>query len=163
MAVSAQPKVMTNWSRHDLVMQPKGNADHWAKMRYRASVSAGDLKPAPFPVTERRLSLSLSSAVKNGDGRFEPIANAVAQKVKVYDYHGNIPGNYASPDYAMYTTVPGDKKSVSACPRKTNQYHERAKQGYEFWYRERPKPTRFGRYGIGSYKTLLGLGNAPRT
>ncbi|XP_033744378.1 uncharacterized protein LOC117330299 isoform X5 [Pecten maximus] len=42
-------------------------------------------------------------------------------------------------------------------------YNERARDGFRYWLIDRPKPTKFGRYGIGSYKTVLGIGNAPRT
>ncbi|CAD5115145.1 DgyrCDS4149 [Dimorphilus gyrociliatus] len=42
-------------------------------------------------------------------------------------------------------------------------YNERARQGFKYWPMDRPKPTSFGKYGTGSYKTVLGLGNAPRT
>ncbi|XP_052063561.1 uncharacterized protein LOC127703132 [Mytilus californianus] len=44
-----------------------------------------------------------------------------------------------------------------------NSYSERAKEGFRYWLIEPPKPTNFGKYGIGSYKTVLGIGNAPRT
>ncbi|XP_067934197.1 uncharacterized protein [Watersipora subatra] len=42
-------------------------------------------------------------------------------------------------------------------------YNMRAKEGFQYWLLERPKPTPFGKYGIGSHKTVLGIGNAPRT
>ncbi|XP_021353752.1 uncharacterized protein LOC110450518 isoform X5 [Mizuhopecten yessoensis] len=42
-------------------------------------------------------------------------------------------------------------------------FNERARDGFRYWLIDRPKPTKFGRYGIGSYKTVLGIGNAPRT
>ncbi|XP_041348745.1 uncharacterized protein LOC121368182 isoform X2 [Gigantopelta aegis] len=44
-----------------------------------------------------------------------------------------------------------------------NCYQHRAKEGFRYWLIERPKPTLFGRYGLGSHKTVLGIGNAPRT
>jgi len=44
-----------------------------------------------------------------------------------------------------------------------NQYHDRARDNFRYWLIERPKPTSFGKYGLGSYKTVLGIGNAPRT
>lgn len=67
--------------------------------------------------------------------------------------HGNPPGNYMemrprnSANKALYR----------------NQYHDRARDNFRYWLIERPKPTSFGKYGLGSYKTVLGIGNAPRT
>ncbi|XP_055958361.1 uncharacterized protein LOC126826897 isoform X2 [Patella vulgata] len=51
---------------------------------------------------------------------------------------------------------------TSLPPIKTS-YNQRAKEGFRFWLIEKPIPTNFGKYGIGSYKTVLGIGNAPRT
>lgn len=165
-----QPKVMAHWSRHDPVMMSRGNSDHWAKMRMRSSMSAGNplSDSATFSVREKHLSGKMSGsqapAAADGDGRVDPVANAIASRVPVQDLHGNIAGNYASPHYAVYTSNPNHQKSATSKSASfRNIYQDRAKSGFEFWYKERPKPTRFGRYGIGSYKTLLGLGNAPRT
>ncbi|KAH9507938.1 hypothetical protein Btru_053282 [Bulinus truncatus] len=56
--------------------------------------------------------------------------------------------------------------SSSCEPRKhllQNSYNSKAKEGFRYWDIHRPKPTKYGRYGLGSYKTFLGLGSAPRT
>jgi len=57
---------------------------------------------------------------------------------------------------------PKTPKAVTK-PRKDTDVNKRAKEGFKYWHQERPNPTSFGKYGIGSYKTVLGLGNAPRT
>ncbi|XP_059150573.1 uncharacterized protein LOC131937309 [Physella acuta] len=44
-----------------------------------------------------------------------------------------------------------------------NAYNTRAKEGFRYWNIDRPKPTQFGKYGLGSYKMFLGIGSAPRT
>ncbi|KAK7483633.1 hypothetical protein BaRGS_00025066, partial [Batillaria attramentaria] len=64
--------------------------------------------------------------------------------------------------------LPGDVaySQPSANLRKSwmsNEYHTRAKEGFRYWLIERPRPTNFGKYGMGSFKTVLGVGNAPRT
>lgn len=66
---------------------------------------------------------------------------------------GSIPGSY------MYTRP---RNCVSRESRR-NSFNERAKEGFRYWLIQRPPPTSFGKYGIGSYKTVLGIGNAPRT
>jgi len=44
-----------------------------------------------------------------------------------------------------------------------NEYQKRAKDNFRYWLINRPPPTSFGKYGIGSYKMVMGLGMAPRT
>ncbi|XP_055883654.1 uncharacterized protein LOC129926009 [Biomphalaria glabrata] len=54
----------------------------------------------------------------------------------------------------------------STGPRKhllENSFHAKAKEGVRYWEIYRPKPTKYGRYAMGAYKTFLGLGSAPRT
>ncbi|XP_070193121.1 uncharacterized protein [Littorina saxatilis] len=64
--------------------------------------------------------------------------------------------------------LPGDlgKLQPSANLRKSwmnNEFHMRAKENFRYWLNERPTPTQYGKYGMGSVKTVLGVGNAPRT
>nr|XP_011444537.1 uncharacterized protein LOC105340281 isoform X6 [Crassostrea gigas]XP_034306573.1 uncharacterized protein LOC117680466 isoform X7 [Crassostrea gigas] len=66
---------------------------------------------------------------------------------------GSMPGAYSS----------GRPKSTYNKSHYRNVFSERAKDGFRYWLIERPKPTNFGKYGMGSYKTVLGIGNAPRT
>ncbi|XP_045166256.1 uncharacterized protein LOC123529791 isoform X3 [Mercenaria mercenaria] len=39
----------------------------------------------------------------------------------------------------------------------------RAREGFRYWVLDKAKPSQFGKYGTGAYKTVLGIGNAPRT
>lgn len=121
---SEQRKKMTFWSRYDAVAQPRGNTDHWTKLKQRA-------------VQHKSLS--------NPDAIGKPITLDALQ--------GNMPGTY------MYTR-PRNTPNKGAL---RNSFNERAKDGFRYWLIDRPKPTSFGKYGIGSYKTVLGVGNAPRT
>jgi len=115
---------MTFWSRYDPVSQPRGNTDHWTKMKQRAVQCKSLDSPGTLGV---------------------PITLDALQ--------GAIPGNY------MYTR-PRNAVSRESC---RNTFNERARDGFRYWLIERPKPTSFGKYGIGSYKTVIGVGNAPRT
>jgi len=115
---------MTFWSRYDPVSQPKGNTDHWTKMKQRAVIH---------------------KSLDNPAGIGAPITLDALQ--------GCVPGSY------MYSRP---RNSVSRGSIR-NSFNERAKEGFRYWLIERPKPTSFGKYGIGSYKTVLGVGNAPRT
>ncbi|XP_052779019.1 uncharacterized protein LOC128216483 isoform X2 [Mya arenaria] len=47
--------------------------------------------------------------------------------------------------------------------RKRTRLNERARNGFRYWTLEKPKTTSFGKYGTGAFKTVLGVGNAPRT
>merc|ERR1711976_954224 len=152
---------MTWWSRHDPVVIPHGNTDNWAKLRVRVEDSAKGQGSSDMThgVVERRrgggegsVSASLPQG-PNGDGRVSPRGHAVFSQLVSRDLHGAVPGNYT-------LVRPRSLSSKSLC---RNPFNERAKSGFKYWYQERPHPTKFGRYGMGSYKTVLGLGNAPRT
>ena len=41
--------------------------------------------------------------------------------------------------------------------------NERAKTGFQYWFKDRPKPTSHGRYSIGTKYTQMGLSFAPRS
>ncbi|XP_056000550.1 uncharacterized protein LOC125655923 isoform X5 [Ostrea edulis] len=66
---------------------------------------------------------------------------------------GTMPGAYSS----------SRPKSTFNKNHYRNVFSERAKEGFRYWLIQRPKPTSFGKYGMGSYKTVLGIGNAPRS
>ena len=67
-------------------------------------------------------------------------------------------GGRVSVDYMETRPRNGINKSLIH-----NSFNGRAKEGFRYWLIDRPKPTSFGKYGMGSYKTVLGIGNAPRT
>lgn len=79
--------------------------------------------------------------------------DAIGQPITLDALQGNMPGTY------MYTRPRNSPSRESL----QNSFHDRAKEGFRYWLIDRPKPTSFGKYGIGSYKTVLGVGNAPRT
>jgi len=65
----------------------------------------------------------------------------------------------------LRSSMPNMRPRYNTAPRTMlrSAYNNRAKEGFRYWLIDRPKPTNFGKYGIGSYKTVLGIGNAPRT
>lgn len=67
-------------------------------------------------------------------------------------------------DAELPTQIFNQRPRMSFSRKSTRtSYNDRARDGFRYWLIDRPKPTKFGRYGIGSYKTVLGIGNAPRT
>ncbi|XP_052283728.1 uncharacterized protein LOC127880459 isoform X3 [Dreissena polymorpha] len=117
-------KRMTFWSRYDPVLQPKGNTDHWTKMKQRAT---------QFKSLDNPGSLGAPMVLDSLQG--------------------------AMPGYYMYTRP----RNCVSRESLRSAYNQRAREGFRYWLIERPKPTSFGKYGLGSYKTVLGVGNAPRT
>lgn len=147
---------MTRWSRHDNVMIPHGNSDSWAKLKVRVEdIKQGGPEGTPG-VVGKRGELKAGNPWpegSNGDGRVSPRGHPCFSHVVSRDLHGAIPGNY--------TLVRPRSQSRGSLAR--SSFNERAKDGFKYWYQERPHPTKYGRYGMGSYKTVLGIGNAPRT
>ncbi|CAL1537502.1 unnamed protein product [Lymnaea stagnalis] len=124
---------MTSWAGHD-PLQKFGNTDHWTKMKLRA---------------EKQRGLQSAIGQRSGDN-----INTESQA----DLFG------ISPDLLCNTGR--SQTFISSKPKKNaleNCYHKKAKEGFRYWDIYRPKPTKFGKYGIGSYKMVLGLGAAPRT
>ncbi|XP_064632446.1 uncharacterized protein LOC135490832 isoform X2 [Lineus longissimus] len=153
---------MTFWSRHEPVNMPRGNTDHWSKMRIKATAISDNAFNAPSygPVLTDSAVEAFYQDAQRGLERNQ-INDIIKTKSSVGDFskkfvsgmNGRVPGNY-------HLSRP---KVGSARGSYRNIYSDRAKEGFVYWYRDRPKPTQFGRYGIGSYKTVLGIGNAPRT
>lgn len=164
---SGRRSQMTFWSKSDPVRISLDHTDHWSKLRIRSSEGQRGCGMPPGVVDLRELQRQsngrkpelpaiqhrLKELEAMGDGRVSPRGAAVFSKVVSHDLHGNIPGNY------MYTRPqPAANRDLMR-----SSYGERAKQGFQYWYQTRPNPTSFGKYGIGSYKTVLGLGWGPRT
>lgn len=146
---SEQRKKMTFWSRYDAVAQPRGNTDHWTKLKQRAvqhkSLSNPDAIGKPITLDGKHTRLPC--------GRVQNLSEKLFDDFIVDALQGNMPGTY------MYTR-PRNTPNKGAL---RNSFNERAKDGFRYWLIDRPKPTSFGKYGIGSYKTVIGVGNAPRT
>lgn len=82
------------------------------------------------------------------------------------DFSGKKIGFY--PDRTIVDYFSGERRWVpSRQSRKGDNLrtglNDRARSGFRYWVLEKPKVSHFGKYGTGSYKTVLGIGNAPRT
>ncbi|XP_078341377.1 uncharacterized protein LOC111106199 isoform X1 [Crassostrea virginica] len=91
--------------------------------------------------------------VSNSDSTMIPYKEKTFDELVVDGLRGSMPGAYSS----------SRPKSTFNKTLYRNVFSDRARDGFRYWLIERPKPTNFGKYGMGSYKTVLGIGNAPRT
>ncbi|XP_002740285.1 uncharacterized protein LOC100378784 [Saccoglossus kowalevskii] len=162
---------MTWWSRHDPVKLPQGRTDHWSKMKIKCTTFDISAKNTPSlrdpyqTLVQKRCNdpnkytglMRPKSAPPmllryNQDGTVKPLTDRPFHQHIVTGLNGQLPGSYAMKV----------KPRPSTGIRRTS-FNTRAKEGFKYWPMERPKPTKFGRYGIGSRCTVLGLGNASRT
>ncbi len=61
------------------------------------------------------------------------VSSSVFERVHARDLHGNVPGDYTAA--RARTSKSGLRSSTRT------QYNDRARQGYKYWYQDRPKPT----------------------
>lgn len=155
--------MVSHWSRYDPVLAPVcRRSDHWAVLRVKAEQQA---MPSQDPTMQRSKS---AFGVQGRQGRHVtftsmkteteprqslPPGGAVFSTVGPRSSDGYVPGDY---------TAPRPSSQTQKNPLRT-MYNQKARENQAYWYQDRPKPTSFGRYGIGSYKTFLGIGMGPRT
>ncbi|KAL5013844.1 hypothetical protein ScPMuIL_008114 [Solemya velum] len=151
---------MSFWSRYDPVSMVRGsNTDNWAKLRvksttYRVTPGGHGVNIKPEVLTDPKTTWQNPGArVQVKHGEVKQLANRNFEDLLHDSLHGNFPGSYDK-------TRPSNNLSRS---KMSSCFNERARDGFRYWPMGRPKPTSFGKYGIGSYKTVLGVGNAPRT
>ncbi|ELT98462.1 hypothetical protein CAPTEDRAFT_225281 [Capitella teleta] len=137
---------MSRWKRSDPALTCSGTTDNWAILRVKSEEQSNNMKPA---LGRAKTDLG----VAHGDGRVSPRGAAVLSQNPLHDLHGSVAGNFTG----MANTSKPRKSTLKT------EVNDRAKGGFKYWYQERPKPTKFGAYGIGSGYTVLGLGSAPRT
>ncbi|XP_019619532.1 PREDICTED: uncharacterized protein LOC109466270 isoform X2 [Branchiostoma belcheri] len=188
-ALPPQPRKsnMTFWSRHSPVMMSWGDTDHWSKMKHKATtftVSMPGLNiidykdprkeicrphQRPHKGSQRDCSEQALTMAENPhhhgnfhyrEGKVSRLPPRDFSGLIVQELHGNIPGEY----FARQQQQERAKSSpASRWALHRNTYNERAREGFKYWQLDRPKPTKYGRYGMGSKGTVLGLGNGPRT
>ncbi|XP_070558252.1 uncharacterized protein [Ptychodera flava] len=164
---------MTWWSRHEPVKLPQGNTDHWSKMKTKCTTFQvnlqGDSLRNPYKTIINRYGANTNDLPGYTRSKSAPPAivtfryneDGTVSRLSERSFHdqinarlsGHLPGSYAM-------------KRPKARPRTavvTTSFNERAKAGFKYWPMDRPKPTKFGRYGIGAACTVLGLGSACRT
>ncbi|XP_025107100.1 uncharacterized protein LOC112571916 isoform X2 [Pomacea canaliculata] len=146
---------MTFWSRYDPVRMSAGNTDYWNKMRVQREDQSARLKygvnSPMFPAGIA--TFGPTSKLHRSAGGIPRLPDLAFPNMGVESSRGQLPGavarSHPSPRLRRYLM--------------DNEFNRRAREGFRYWLIEKPKPTKFGRYGIGSYKTALGVGNAPRT
>ncbi|XP_074646586.1 uncharacterized protein LOC141902652 [Tubulanus polymorphus] len=149
-----QQSSISRWASNELALQPIQCTDHWAKLRVKSgNVSARTPHELTIPHQSTNKESVQNKTDANEEGR-HPVFQSVPVRTDLDGLMSSVrhlPGNSHL-----------DRAKTSHGHLRTS-YNERARQGFKYWPMERPKPTKFARYGIGSYKTVLGLGNAPRT
>ncbi|XP_021353750.1 uncharacterized protein LOC110450518 isoform X3 [Mizuhopecten yessoensis] len=151
--------LMTFWSRHDPIKQQKGHTDHWSKARqktgaYTVSYGAKGLQIR----SDTDLDLATVRKAQSTRVRFENdcVTRMPMRSIDDMILHGL--------DAELPTQAINQRPRMDFSRKSSRTtFNERARDGFRYWLIDRPKPTKFGRYGIGSYKTVLGIGNAPRT
>ncbi|XP_064606976.1 uncharacterized protein LOC135471615 isoform X1 [Liolophura sinensis] len=124
---------LSSWSRYDVGQYRPSSTDHWAKNRTKALLGL-EPRSQTFIRQIRPVPTSFDELVAGG---LKMSQNGLPQPAR---------------------------QSLRLSREKTRtSFNERAKSGFQYWLIDRPKPTSFGKYGMGSYKTVLGIGNAPRT
>merc|ERR1711934_111797 len=146
---------MTSWSRYDPVHK-SGNTDHWTKLKCRKNVFRTDGKRI---VPEH--SVDQVSSLNNPEDRYKVLEGMISQ-LPANSINDNLLGHLGG-------KPPGDHDKLSRpsgnLQRRwmNNEYQKRAREDFRYWLISRPTPTSYGKYGIGSYKMVMGLGMAPRT
>ncbi|XP_078028503.1 uncharacterized protein LOC144464660 isoform X1 [Epinephelus lanceolatus] len=136
---------MTFWTRNHPVVFPHLQTDHWSKMKtmvpvYFASVPAALLKDTVRESHEGALNTTASSSLLPHLTLEETAVNdPVPSMVQAYSVHQNTP-----------------KTSPQNMPQFRNEFNDRARRGFCYWVIEKKAPACKG-YGIGAYKTSLGL------
>eukprot|EP00057_Strongylocentrotus_purpuratus_P035542 XP_799953.2 PREDICTED: uncharacterized protein LOC577313 [Strongylocentrotus purpuratus] len=156
---SPRKSSMTWWSRHDPVNMMQGHTDHWVKMKLKCTtfevavpsgkiVSHADRHAPMVPKGE-----GLATFQYTEQGTLSRVKDPTFNSMLIRKMSGNLPGSY---DLHR-------PKLSSRSESHGTTFNQRAKDGFNYWQIDRPKPTSFGRYGIGSANTILGIGNASRT
>ncbi|XP_071485215.1 uncharacterized protein [Diadema antillarum] len=157
--MSSTKSSLTWWSRHDPVNMMQGHTDHWTKMKIKSTtfevavpsgqlVSYADRHAPSIPKGE-----GLATFQYNNNGTIARVNDPTFNAMLVRKMAGRMPGSYE-----MHRPKPTSRSEYLR-----TSFNERAREGFNYWQIERPKPTKFGRYGIGSANTILGIGNAIRT
>jgi len=151
---------MTSWSRYDPVHKA-GNTDHWTKLKcrnntYRTSQSADLVKVVPETDVDQLTSLNYPSE------RYQITDGNIVQQLPTGSLNDNILAHLGGKPPGDHDTL--TRPSANLQRRwMDNIYQKKARDGFRYWLINRPKPTDFGKYGMGSYKMVMGIGMAPRT
>ncbi|XP_071485592.1 uncharacterized protein [Diadema antillarum] len=89
-----------------------------------------------------------------------PWAGSVGEGLTAYVSRSHEPSHYADNPYVYSSPELGQQSSRRSW--RSNVYNQHAKEGFKFWLEEKKPVSKSQKYTFGTYKTNLGLGNAPR-
>lgn len=147
---------LTNWSRQEvaaLKITQKGNTDHWAKAKHKnltfftsgaddkTHLYPGDRYPHEIPPPPASTGVTPHHQV---DGTMKDIGTRSFTALLLGELNGNWPG-----DYQRKT------RRVPACSLRTTA-NDRAREGYEYWCKEKQPLKKGCKNWIGRGGNVLG-------
>lgn len=153
---------MTFWSRHDPVMMRQGQTDYWSKMKLKCTTLELAM-PSGTVVSHAGHKVSQQSPPKsqhvatfefNKNGTLTQIPDKTFNDLVARQLHGNLPGNYS---YNKHNRTIRTNSASGSASLKTS-FNTKAKEGFNYWNIDRPKPTKFGNMGIGAANMILKQG-----
>ncbi|CAK8690549.1 unnamed protein product [Clavelina lepadiformis] len=147
-------KTSTKWSKYEPVSMTQSKTDHWAKMKHKATNFV--VKMPEAVVITKQLPPDATRYKVNADGTIMPLKGPVFEDQLNNQLGNEKPGTYQKLRPKQSVSIPNKKKY-------RNEFNDRAREGFRYWPLSRPKATLYGKYGMGSYKSVLGLGDAVRT
>lgn len=147
---------MTFWSRHDPVMMRQGQTDYWSKMKLKCSTleiampSGAVVSHSGYRVTQQAppKNQHVATFQFNKNGTLTQIPDKTFSDLVGRQLHGNLPGSY------VYSRSQGAIRSANL----RTSFNTKAKEGFNYWSLDRPKPTKFGNVGIGAANLILKQG-----
>ncbi|XP_033098776.1 uncharacterized protein LOC117102569 isoform X2 [Anneissia japonica] len=131
---------MTFWSKHDPVRLPQAQTDHWTNMKLKCTtvqvampsgkvINRAGSAPASVPHDQW-----VATFQYNDNGSFSRLEDHTFTDILVNKLDGALPGTY------------DNQRSKSHRPtHRSNMlrtsYNTKAKEGFNYWQIERPKPT----------------------
>jgi len=139
-------KVSTRWYSYEPAARNQTATNHWSIMKENCTTFS-----AYAPAIDKSSGADRYQIMKNGS--VVPISGEPLDAKLKREISLNLPEKYSE----------GNRRPVQSIKKYKNDFNLRAKDGFKFWYQPKPLPTKFGRYGLGGYKTYLGIGSAPRS
>jgi len=130
-------KVSTRWYSYEPAARKQSSTNHWSIMKENCTTFS-----AYTPMIDQSSGVDRYQIMK--DGSVVPVSGEPLDAKLRREIFLNSSEKYSETS----------KRSI--------QNMKKYKNDFKFWYQPKPLPTKFGRYGLGGYKTYLGIGSAPR-
>ncbi|XP_039251217.1 uncharacterized protein LOC120328752 [Styela clava] len=147
-------RTSTVWSKNDPVMRKNQRTDHWSKMKHKATTFT--VKMPEARVIAKQIPQNTQQFRVTEDGSIIPLRGSAFEHKVERSFSEERPGSYQR-------SRPRRRVSVPNMQQYRNPFNDRAREGFQYWPMTRPRPTLYGKYGMGCYKSVLGLGDAVRT